>query len=505
MTDESMALEEVRKECKETDDCSDSMNQSSREGDEPEASLEESTDQANVWAQQLFESQYLDLSGASPRGLMSPKFSEMGGFADLGTLCASPLFSDQLKFLQSWSPKVIPNTVSAWGSGGKTASTSEIVSTSEKSAESDPSSSDFMITSDSTGTGSGDEAKTTRKRKSVERDEGIDGSDGDDVVKEQETSNSSRSMEQGQKMKGPKRPREPRYEFKTRSEVDVIDDGYKWRKYGQKPVKSSPHPRNYYRCTTANCPVRKRVERSIEDPGLIVTSYEGTHTHPKINRPKNSSGVGWTSNESEGPQDLWSQVQNGIPATTSGLPDLGPHQDNLAHLPNLGNLFSAWPTLPFNLAQPPPRLQDNVSMIMAYQLVRLQFELQARIQQFMSYNAAQQGLAGGLSKNPFTNNPQGLPQFPLPDLSRLLQNYADLAAEPKQVPTPEPLNPSSLLSRRLNAARLRTSSLNPNTQKPNTLRNLATQQSMEGPQDAGPDLKRKLSGPGLPPRPSRSS
>lgn len=31
--------------------------------------------------------------------------------------------------------------------------------------------------------------------------------------------------------------------FKTRSEVDVLDDGYRWRKYGKKLVKNSPNPR----------------------------------------------------------------------------------------------------------------------------------------------------------------------------------------------------------------------------------------------------------------------
>lgn len=34
-----------------------------------------------------------------------------------------------------------------------------------------------------------------------------------------------------------------RVAFHTRSEEDILDDGYKWRKYGQKSVKNSVHPR----------------------------------------------------------------------------------------------------------------------------------------------------------------------------------------------------------------------------------------------------------------------
>ncbi|CAK9196361.1 unnamed protein product [Sphagnum troendelagicum] len=79
--------------------------------------------------------------------------------------------------------------------------------------------------------------------------------------------------------KGPKRVREPRYAIQTRSEIEIMEDGYKWRKYGQKAVKNSPNPRSYYRCTAPKCPVRKRVERSAEDPGLVITTYEGTHIH----------------------------------------------------------------------------------------------------------------------------------------------------------------------------------------------------------------------------------
>jgi hypothetical protein len=32
----------------------------------------------------------------------------------------------------------------------------------------------------------------------------------------------------------------------TKSEVDHLEDGYRWRKYGQKAVKNSPYPRYVY-------------------------------------------------------------------------------------------------------------------------------------------------------------------------------------------------------------------------------------------------------------------
>ncbi|XP_020591195.1 probable WRKY transcription factor 71 [Phalaenopsis equestris] len=88
------------------------------------------------------------------------------------------------------------------------------------------------------------------------------------------------SESKGRKKKGQKRKREPRFAFLTQSEVDHLEDGYRWRKYGQKAVKNSPFPRSYYRCTSALCGVKKRVERSSNDPTVVVTTYEGQHTHP---------------------------------------------------------------------------------------------------------------------------------------------------------------------------------------------------------------------------------
>ncbi|KAF8719487.1 hypothetical protein HU200_024210 [Digitaria exilis] len=72
---------------------------------------------------------------------------------------------------------------------------------------------------------------------------------------------------------------EPRVVVQTMSDIDVLDDGYRWRKYGQKVVKGNPNPRSYYKCTTAGCPVRKHVERACHDARAVVTTYEGKHNH----------------------------------------------------------------------------------------------------------------------------------------------------------------------------------------------------------------------------------
>lgn len=39
---------------------------------------------------------------------------------------------------------------------------------------------------------------------------------------------------------------EPRIIVQTTSEVDLLDDGYRWRKYGQKVVKGNPYPRYFF-------------------------------------------------------------------------------------------------------------------------------------------------------------------------------------------------------------------------------------------------------------------
>ncbi|KAE8717800.1 putative WRKY transcription factor 57 [Hibiscus syriacus] len=109
--------------------------------------------------------------------------------------------------------------------------------------------------------------------------------------------------------KNQKRQREPRFAFMTKSEVDHLDDGYRWRKYGQKAVKNSPFPRSYYRCTSAGCGVKKRVERSSDDPTIVVTTYEGQHTHKYPVTPRRTIGIGLDPSGFNVPQPQYLQQQ----------------------------------------------------------------------------------------------------------------------------------------------------------------------------------------------------
>ncbi|CAL9162178.1 unnamed protein product, partial [Musa hybrid cultivar] len=64
--------------------------------------------------------------------------------------------------------------------------------------------------------------------------------------------------------------------------ADVPCDDFSWRKYGQKPIKGSPHPRSYYKCSSMReCPARKHVERCLDDANMLIVTYEGYHSHPR--------------------------------------------------------------------------------------------------------------------------------------------------------------------------------------------------------------------------------
>ncbi|CAH8328267.1 unnamed protein product [Eruca vesicaria subsp. sativa] len=75
--------------------------------------------------------------------------------------------------------------------------------------------------------------------------------------------------------------------------ADIPPDEFSWRKYGQKPIKGSPHPRGYYKCSTfRGCPARKHVERALDDPAMLIVTYEGEHHHKQSGMQNNVSSSG---------------------------------------------------------------------------------------------------------------------------------------------------------------------------------------------------------------------
>ncbi|KAL5229443.1 hypothetical protein ABZP36_028219 [Zizania latifolia] len=60
--------------------------------------------------------------------------------------------------------------------------------------------------------------------------------------------------------------------------VNMVGDGFNWRKYGQKQVKRSENSRSYYRCTNSSCLAKKKVEH-CPDGRMVEIIYRGTHNH----------------------------------------------------------------------------------------------------------------------------------------------------------------------------------------------------------------------------------
>lgn len=60
-----------------------------------------------------------------------------------------------------------------------------------------------------------------------------------------------------------------------------VDDGYSWRKYGQKDILGAKFPRCYYRCThrhSHGCVATKQVQRSDNNTSFFEITYRGVHT-----------------------------------------------------------------------------------------------------------------------------------------------------------------------------------------------------------------------------------
>ncbi|XP_019261386.1 PREDICTED: probable WRKY transcription factor 41 isoform X2 [Nicotiana attenuata] len=59
------------------------------------------------------------------------------------------------------------------------------------------------------------------------------------------------------------------------------EDGYSWRKYGQKPILGAKYPREYYRCARhhlSKCIATKMVKRSDTEPPIFEVIYGESHS-----------------------------------------------------------------------------------------------------------------------------------------------------------------------------------------------------------------------------------
>nr|DAD48212.1 TPA_asm: hypothetical protein HUJ06_018149 [Nelumbo nucifera] len=93
---------------------------------------------------------------------------------------------------------------------------------------------------------------------------------------------------------------------RLKGETAPPSDSWAWRKYGQKPIKGSPYPRGYYRCSSSKgCPARKQVERSRVDPTMLVITYACEHNHPwpasrnSNSNPSSATGATTFANSSD--------------------------------------------------------------------------------------------------------------------------------------------------------------------------------------------------------------
>ncbi|KAK8923412.1 putative WRKY transcription factor 20 [Platanthera zijinensis] len=139
-----------------------------------------------------------------------------------------------------------------------------------------------------------------------------------------------------------KNNREPRVVVQTVSEVDILDDGYRWRKYGQKVVKGNPNPRSYYKCTNPGCSVRKHVERASHDPKAVITTYEGKHNHDVPAAKSGANHEPSSSSITDCTSSLSSIQRSYIPHQFSQPKDNNPNPINL-HMgvgPNHGGSLS---------------------------------------------------------------------------------------------------------------------------------------------------------------------
>ncbi|CAI8613208.1 unnamed protein product [Vicia faba] len=113
----------------------------------------------------------------------------------------------------------------------------------------------------------------------------------------------------------------------------LSSDIWAWRKYGQKPIKGSPYPRGYYRCSSSKgCLARKQVERNRSDPTMFIVTYTSEHNHPAPTHKNSLAGSSrqkpLTPPQAEGETTNKDVAKASSPATTSTTTS-GPEEEEV--------------------------------------------------------------------------------------------------------------------------------------------------------------------------------
>ncbi|GMJ00062.1 hypothetical protein HRI_003675400 [Hibiscus trionum] len=119
----------------------------------------------------------------------------------------------------------------------------------------------------------------------------------------------------------------------NRTGSKVFDDGYRWRKHGQKMFMDIPFPRPYYECLSTDCSVQKHVEQDSQDTSFPITTYQGIHDHDwgNVRRLHNLHSQAFSDHRANSVEDSAETAKTMSP--TKGYGDVceGSLQDKEAH------------------------------------------------------------------------------------------------------------------------------------------------------------------------------
>ncbi|GAB4858327.1 hypothetical protein Ancab_009800 [Ancistrocladus abbreviatus] len=111
--------------------------------------------------------------------------------------------------------------------------------------------------------------------------------------------------------------------YQVTAENIISTDHWAWRKYGQKPIKGSPYPRNYYRCSSSKrCTARKQVEKSPTQPNLYLVTYTGDHCHPRPTHRNSLAGSSRTKFYAANKHENFETKSEAIVSTSSLVPKI---------------------------------------------------------------------------------------------------------------------------------------------------------------------------------------